>query len=172
MTANLLELGEGTVSRALAQGASAAESFLVSDRELTIEVANKEVEAMKVAESAGLGMRVLKEGRMGFAYTADLTPQGMDFVVAQALENAKLAAKDEFNVLPKPGGKYAKLDIYDPGIEKVPVEEKINLAKEIESYARAYDSRVTITERCAYQDASYRVAIFNSHGIREEYRGA
>ncbi len=170
--ANLRKLGEDTVARALKQGAAAAESFIVSDRELNIEVANQEVENMKVAESAGLCMRVFKEGRMGFAYTADLTPGGLEFVISQALENAKRATVDEFNILPKPARGYAKLDIFDPAIESTPVEDKINLAKEIEHYARQYDRRVTITERCAYQDSVYRVAIVNSHGINEEYQGA
>ncbi|WP_366922496.1 TldD/PmbA family protein [Metallumcola ferriviriculae] len=172
MAFDLLKLGDDTVSRALKLGASAAESFLVSDRELSIEVANQEVETMKVAESAGLGMRVFKDGRMGFAYTADLSKTGLDFVAAQAMENAKRSAVDEHNVLPEPVGNYTSLDLFDPEIDKTPVETKISLAKEIERQARQYDKRVTITERCAYQDSTYRVAIVNSHGISEEYKGA
>lgn len=172
MVMDLRKLGEETVDQALKQGAASAESFLVSDRELSIEVTNQEVENMKVAESAGLGMRVFKEGRMGFAYTADLTANGIGFVVQQALANAKYAAADEHNTLPGPASGYADLDIYDPAIESTSVEKKIELAREIERYARQYDKRVTITERCAYQDASYRVAVVNSHGVNEEYTGA
>lgn len=173
MFTELTKLGEETVQKAMKQGADEAESFIMFDKELTIEVADQEVENMKVAETRGLGMRVIKDGRMGFAYTADLTANGLDFVVKQALDNAKIAAQDEFNRLPQPGDdKYPQLDIYDPAIEQIPEEKKIQLAKDIERYAREYDRRVKITERCGYQDALYHVAIVNSNGINQEYRGA
>lgn len=172
MVQDLKKIGEETVSKAVKLGASEAESFLVSDQELSIEVTGQEVENMKVAESRGLGVRVIKDGKFGFAYTADLGGDALDFVVKQALDNADITAVDEFNRLPQPSAKYPQLDIYDQAIENAPIEKKIQLAKDIERYAKEYDNRIAITERCAYQDARYHVSIVNSHGISQEYRGA
>ena len=36
-------------------------------QELSIDVRNQEVETMKIADAMGVGLRVIKDGRMGFS---------------------------------------------------------------------------------------------------------
>lgn len=153
-------------------GASMSEAFLSRGKELTIEINDQQVETLKNAEEHGLGMRVIARGKMGFAYTSELSESSIIATVQQALKNAEKSAPDEHNLLPVPSKSYPQLDILDPRIAATPIEEKIALAKEIELTARSFDSRVKITENCAYQDAEYAISICNSLGVAKTFHGA
>lgn len=159
------------VEQAQAAGAQAAEAYLQEGEELQVEVRNGQVETLKRAGNRGVGLRVLQEGRLGFAYSADLAPEALADLVRRALECARYVPPDEWHRFPG-AAEYPQLELYDAEIGGRPVEEKIELARAVESEARAADPRVRITEACSYQDASYRVTLANSHGLLASYRGA
>ncbi|MGI6685056.1 MAG: TldD/PmbA family protein [Bacillota bacterium] len=169
---NLQKIGHKVLKIASSLGVSSAEVFLSKSRDLSIEVSNQQVETMKLAEEQGVSIRIFQNNKLGFVYSSDFTDSALDQMVSQAIANAKNTADDRFYILPsKPPEKYPELDLFDENIPRVPVEEKIALAKDIESRARKYDSRIKITERCAYSDSSYEVAVYNSLGVSGEYQG-
>lgn len=168
-----LDLARRVVEQARKAGADQAEAYYNSGRELTIEVMNQEVETMKMAEDRGLGLRVIQGGRLGFAFTSDLEQPALDRLVARALANSRQATPDEYNCLPRVTQQpYPQLDLFDPQIKEVSLEDKISLAKNLEMIGRNADDRVKITEKSAYQDADYLVAIVNSAGVEVSYQGA
>ena len=81
-------------------GAQDAETYITSSQELSIDVRNQEVETMKIADAMGVGLRVIKDGRMGFSFTSHLNPESMDTLVEQAKANSINTVKDEHNHLP------------------------------------------------------------------------
>lgn len=172
MATNYLDKAQRAVEMAQKLGAAMAEAYLTSGQQLSIEVANQQVEALKMAHEHGLGMRLIVDGKMGFSFGTDLKDESIEEVVRQALANAEKNHIDEYNVLPKPSSEYPQLELLDEAVIQTPIEDKIALAKEIELQARNYDPRVKITESCSYQDAQYTVTIFNSHGIAKSYQGA
>ena len=172
MAEGYLKKAQIAVELAQSKGADMSEAYISAGKELSIEVSNQQVEAMKMAKEHGLGMRVIVQGKMGFAYTSDIEEQSIQQLVEQAMANAEKTHSDEFNRVPKTNKSYPQLVLLDEKIIDVPIEEKIALAKEIEVQARAYDKRVKITESSTYQDAIYSVSIFNSQGVAESYRGA
>lgn len=166
-----LDLTKDLVLKGHKSGADLIEAYLINSKDLSINVSNTQVETMKVAEECGLGLRVFKEGRMGFAYSSDLAVPSLERMLEQALANAQKTTPDEGNTLAKPEGSYEKLDLFDPRIAEVSVEEKIELAKTIERSARERDPRVKITEHASYSESAYEVFIANSLGIEASYRG-
>ena len=166
------KIAQSVVGKGQQLGAAMVEAFFLNSKELTIEVANASVETMKLAEERGLGVRVMVNGQMGFAYSSDLSPQAIEETVRQALANSDKTARDEHNLLPSKVETYTQMDIYDPGIRQATVEEKIELAKTIEATARAADPRIKITETSAYTDAEYEVTIANSNGLLSSYQGS
>lgn len=149
-----------------------AEAYINGGESLSIEVRDQEVEALTTARDQGLGLRVIADRRVGFAYTTDFSPPALDLCVEQALANARLATPDEHNCLPDRYPAYPELDLFDPEITATPVEKKIELVREIERQARACDPRVQITESCAYNDSRYVVVLANSQGIATAYHAA
>ncbi|MBM7855471.1 PmbA protein [Desulfohalotomaculum tongense] len=172
MGENLLSAAESAIASAGKSGVSMAEAYIARSKELSIEVRSGEVETMKLAEDRGIGLRLIKDGRVGFAYSTELTVDGVNELVRQALANAGSAERDENICLPDPAARYPQLDLYDPDIKSAPVEEKIKLAVTMEQQARAYDSRVKIIESSSYQDGEAEIIIVNSKGIKAGYRGA
>ena len=172
MGSNFGELARQVVDKAQGLGADQSEAFLIMSKDLTIDVREGSVETLKLAEDRGLGVRVFKNGRVGFAYTSNLGNSAVDEIIRQALANSDKTSPDEFNFMPKPGGPYTPLNLFDPEIQKVSVEEKINIAKTLEKSAKGVDKRIAITERSSYFDAEYEVTLANSLGIASSYRGA
>jgi PmbA protein len=172
MAKEYLEKAEMAVELAQSQGANMSEVYVSTGKEVSIEISNQEVEAMKMAEEYGLGIRVIINGKIGFAYSTDFRESAIKDTVKQAINNAEKTHADEYNILPQKSKSYPKLDLIDQTILDTSIEDKIALAKEIENQARNFDKRIKITESTTYQDAVYNVAVFNSQGIAESYQGA
>ena len=167
-----LILAGNAVEKAKTAGADCAEAYVTSSRQLSIEVRNQGVETLKMADEAGIGIRVIKGGRVGFAFSSDISAGELTEIVEQAMANSIQAAYDEFNALPDASGEYVSIDLYDPEIETSPVEQKIEIARDIERSGKAYDSRVRITESCTYQDSIYSIAVANTSGLGASYQAS
>lgn len=154
------------------KGVKEAETFILDSNELTVEVAEKKVENLKSAREKGLGLRVIINNKQGFAYTSDLSKKAINKVIDKAIHNADEVEIDENWTMAHPFEKYPSIDIYDEKIFNVSLEEKIDKAKEIEEFAKSYDSRVKITEKAVYNDASYNVGLYNSLGLSCSYSGS
>ena len=166
-------LAQQVLAKSKEKGVSLAEVFLVDSEELTIQVARQQVENLKLAQESGLGLRVIIENRLGYAFTSDLTEGALNKVVEMALYNSRESVSDPNWELPAPPpGGYHEMVLYDEHIFETSIDEKIRLAQKIEEAARSFDSRVKITERTAYQDSRYQICIFNSLGLQAAYRGS
>lgn len=172
LTSKYLTIAESAVHRAKSGGAALAEAFLLSSKDLSIEIRNGEVETMKLAEDRGLGLRVINRGQVGFAFTTEFSASGIEQVVQQALANGANTEPDKFHTLPIITGAYPELELYDPTIRAASVEDKIKMAVEMENTAKAYDKKVKIIESSSYQDAEMEVSIVNSQGLQAHYQGA
>ena len=172
MTKQYMQIAKDAVQKATQSGAALAEAYLLSSKDLSIEIRDGAVETMKLAEDRGLGVRVINAGRVGFAFTTEFSASGVAQVVQQALANGSNTEPDEFYKLPQVSGEYPKLELYDPAIRAATVEHKIAMAVEMESTAKAYDKRVKIIESSAYQDAEMEVSIVNSQGLQAHYQGS
>lgn len=160
------------VEAALASGADAAEAYLSSGTSIEIDVREGEVDTIKSAAEKGVGLRVFRGRQVGFAYTTDLSAQGLKAVAQRAVANAALTAGEDYYRLPEVVPEYPQVDIFDPGLPEKQIEEKIGLAKQMEAAARTHDPRVTIVESSTYQDGIIEVGIVSSTGISAYYQGA
>lgn len=160
------------VQKALRMGAGMAEAYISSSKDLNIEVRNGAVETIKLAEDRGMGIRVMADGKTGFAFTTDLGDTAVEEAVRQALANASCAEPDPHRILPKPAPGYPEMDLYDPAIRAAAVENKIEMARTMENEARAFDNRIKIIESSTYQDGEAEVTLVNSHGLSLHYGGA
>ncbi len=172
MEKKLLTIGQDLTNKALKLGANGAEVYIMQSQDLSIEVSNGQIETLKNAETRGLGVRVIKDEGMGYAFSADFSQTALDHAVNQAVANAGIVEKDPFNKIPTEKYEYPKLDLYDPEISATPLEKKIDIAREIEKTAKETDKRITLTENCNYQDAIYSVTLVNSEGLNNYYEGS
>jgi PmbA protein len=166
------ELTAAIIEEAKRRKAEHAEAFFDREEELSVEVRGGEVENLKVARDAGLGIRVIQGNRMGYAYTTGLTRGDLTDALDAALANAQAAGEDHYYNLPQPAVSYPQMDLDDPHLDEVSLEEKIELARRLERSGRSFDPLVRLTEQVSYEEVRYEIAIANTEGVALTSRGS
>lgn len=160
------------LDKILAKDVDQAEVFLASEKTLKIDVLDREIEAIDQIDETGCGIRVIKDRKLGFAFTSDLDETILEETIDQAIQNAKNSERDKFLGLP---GRIVvqqegSIGLFDEKINKTSIEEKIKLALKIEAAAYKADKRVKKTEKVSYSDSESEVTIVNSNGVNAYYK--
>ena len=154
-----------------AEGTEQVEAYAEEHASTKVEAYRGEVEGLSFSESRGMGVRVIVDGRLGFAYAADPSLDEVRTTVARARENASLATPDEHNVLP-PIEPIEPMDgLFFDSMAALTTAEKVPVALEMERVATSADPRVTKTDAVQYGDTVGRVAVASTAGVRAEFRG-
>ncbi len=128
-----------------------------------------EVEGMTFAESRGVGVRLIADQRLGYAYAADPSLDEVASAVARARENAALAEPDEHQGLPEPEAFEAIPELFDAGSAAVSADEKVRRALDLEAYTVSRDPRVTKVDVVQVGDAVSRVHVASTTGVDATY---
>jgi PmbA protein len=168
---NYTELTEKLVKKCISLGADAAEVYLETGRNLSVQVLNSEIETIEEASSQGVGFRVFTGGRMGFSHCNDFSDRSLGDTISKAIAFAKLSTPDENNVLPSNKGITEVNDLYDAGIKTEPMDKKINMALGLEKLAMKYPG-ITKSSGAGYSEGESEVFIGNSNGILKNYKSS
>jgi PmbA protein len=152
-----------------AAGGEGVEAYAELTTETSVTAFHGEVERLTSASSSGVGVRVVRDGRLGYAYTADLSDQGLRECLAEARANLEVSSEDPGNVLPEAGEHEALEGIFDPRQATTSPERKVALALDLEARTRAADPKVTQVESARYGDVVGQLAIASSGGVRGSF---
>jgi PmbA protein len=148
----------------------AVEAYAEESRRTEAKALRGEVEGLQFSESRGVGVRVVRGSRLGYAWAADPDAEEVREIVRRARENATLAADDEHHVLPEPARWTPIPELFRDASAAVATEEKTRLALGLEARAISRDPRVTKIDEAQVGDAVSRVAIASTTGVEAEYR--
>ena len=167
---SLLDLAARIVDRA--QGAEGIEAFVTHEREFTVSAYEGEVENLSAAEPRGAGVRIVRDGHVGFAYTTDLTDEGLSEAVSQARSNSEHSTPDGSVGLAEAWGSPPEdVDgLFDETQPSHSPAEKIEFAIALEAATGKLDPRIRTVEEALYSDSDTEIAIATSNGIRGSYR--
>ena len=127
MTEALLAIADRVVERA--QPGEEVEAVVRSERNTDLRVHEGEIEQFAVAEIHGVGIRVIRDGRTGFAWTGSLDPELVDAALHEARDNATFAEPDEFAGLAAADRTVAAdVTLQRAGFDEVDPQRKIDLA--------------------------------------------
>jgi PmbA protein len=164
---------ESVVQRALdslrAAGA-AGEIFLREAQSGSIEIKEGAVENVIARGERGIGVRVLDQGRLGFAYTSDLTADGIRGCVDSARRMSAVTEPDADIALATRPLDDVDLDIYQAGVVDRALDERAAVALAVEEAARATDARVKQFRKTTYSDSEAATMIATTTGVRGAYR--
>ncbi len=171
-----LELAEFAVEQARKAGgdtAVAAEAYVNDTESIQVTVNGRAVEQMSAVKEAGIGVRVLRDGKLAFGSTNDLSRKAVGALVGDLVKKVVYHTADEFNVIPgkedgvpaagRPGGE--DLGAYDPEIAAVPVEDKIKTALRMEAAGLDSGPKIAGSMMAVYQDGTSFVYLANSNGF-------
>jgi PmbA protein len=168
MTADLLEIADRVV--ATAQPGEQVEAYVARDVSTDIRVHEGDIEHFVSSQSQGVGIRVIRDGRTGFAYAGTLNDDAVRDALAEARDNVSFGSPDEFAGLAEPDGVDTVAQrLWNDALADFPTDRKIELAKELERMALAADSRVKV-ESSDYSDVAAEAAVATSTGIRRSSR--
>ncbi len=164
----LQEIADRVVARAGA--GEQIEAFVARGGETEIRVYEGDVEHFLSAQSEGVGIRVIRDGRTGFAYAGTLDEAAVAEVLAEARDNVQFGTVDEFAGLAEPDGVPVTAQaLWNDDLAVFPTDEKIDLAKELEKLATGTDPRVRVDES-DYADAWAEAAVATTSGVRQSGR--
>jgi PmbA protein len=168
---NHIELTEKLVKKCISLGADASEVYLETNRNLSVQILNKEIETIKEASSQGVGFRVFTGGRMGFSHCNDFRDRSLEDAILRAINFAKLSTPDENNVLPDDEGITEVADLFDPGIKAEAIEKKIKMALDLEKLAMNTPG-ITKSSGAGYGEGESEIFVGNSNGILKSYKSS
>jgi PmbA protein len=168
-TDDLLTIGDRVVQ--FARPGEQVEAVVVHGRDTEIRVYEGEIESLSSAESQGVGIRVIVDGKQGFAYAGTFDDTVLAETLADARDNASFGTFDEHQGLAEPDGvPIPDLDLYREDLASFPTDRKIDLALELERAVRASDPRIAGIEQAEYFDTLFNGAIVTTTGIRNAGR--
>ncbi|WP_022798437.1 TldD/PmbA family protein [Thermus islandicus] len=142
-----------------------AELLFQEERELSLRAREGRLEEIKEARQRGLGLRVEAEGKVGYAYTEELSQEALDWALEEARENALLSGKAGALPQGKPLGSH---DLLGEGLS-APLERKKAAALALERAVRE-DPRVKSVLMGGYLEREMRVGLESTQGASGSFR--
>lgn len=168
MSNELQELADRVVAQA--RPGEQVEAYVSRGSETEIRVYEGEVEHFVSAQAEGIGIRVIRDGRTGFAYAGTLDAGAIAEVLAEARDNVTFGTRDEWAGLAEPDGvDVVPQELWNEALAAYRTDDKIALAKELERLTLATDARVRVDDS-NYADVAVESAVASTTGIRRNGR--
>lgn len=152
---------------AMAAPGEQLEAVVAWSRDTEVRAYDGQVEHFVAAESAGVGIRVIRDGRQGISWAGVLDEAALAECLAEARDNAQFSTPDPNAGLAEPDGvEPVSLHLFDERLEATDTERKIAAAIELERLVLAGDARMKAVESADYADALSVSAIATTTGIR------
>ena len=165
MQDELYAIADRLVARA--QPGEQVEVVVAHSKDTEVRVYEGEIESLSVAESQGVGVRVVADQRQGFASAGTFDSTALDEMLDEARDNARFAEPDEHLGLAEPDGvAVADLDLWSDALAATDTDAKIELALALERATKAGDARIIGLESAEYADSMGTSVVVTTTGVR------
>lgn len=153
-----------------------AEIYISRGRERGVEMRDGRLETLQESCDEGLGLRVLRAGRGGFAFAAGLNAENLGEVLRQALAQLPHLPADRHRAFPSPSDCHLKADpaalqLKDSSIMRKTLEEQLPKLREMEKVALQTNSLVRRAVHLGYGEDESDMVIVNTLGVRAAESG-
>ncbi len=146
------------------------EVFLRDGQSTSVEVRDGAVENAITRGERGIGVRVLRGGHVGFAYTSDLSTAGIEECVTSARDIASVTEPDPDVSIATKKVDSPDLELYETGIDDRSVAQRTVVALAVELAAKAVDKRISGFRKTTYSDGSLATIVATTADVRGSYR--
>jgi PmbA protein len=144
--------------------AEAAEVFMVSSEETPVQFEANRLKRIQGKQNTSVALRIIKEGRVGYAVTTDLSDTRR--LVANAAETAPLGVQARFGLPPKTS--YPQTKVFDSYIDSISIENMIELGEELIALVTKHTRDIICEAMVAKDIISLR--LMNSSGGEASYK--
>lgn len=163
MSNEYYDLAQKILAQAHTLGSDETEIYLEKSDSLSLKVRNGEIIETNSAQSMGFGIRVIKNNRQGYAYTADFTTEALKNTLKKALYYTAYNDPDPYLCLPEKQ-QYQKFNTYDENVRGSDFAQKVYLACQSEDAVLA-QKNIKAVEHAGYQESVAQIWLYNSHGL-------
>ena len=156
---------QALLDEAKKQGIEAAEIYLSSGDSFRAMCVKGEIANYTVHATRGLSLRGLYKGKMGYAATEAFDEEAVAQLVRAVKESAELTEDDDVQEIYEGDKEYPQIDNYNPALDEVPEQKKLQLIQDIEKKALALDGRITALNYNMISTSSGTTRIVNSYGL-------
>jgi PmbA protein len=142
----------------------AAEVFEVAAEETSVQFETNRLKHIQSKQSTGIALRIIREGRLGYATTTEL--DDVKNLIDNAVETARFGMPAKFEL--PPATSYPRIDIFDPAVEATPLEEMNKLGQELIELITKHTPEI-LCEAGVSKD-TISVKLLNSNGGQAEYK--
>lgn len=144
--------------------AEEAEVFKVSSEETQVRFEADRLKGIQSKQGNSKALRITRKGRIGYATTTKLGDSKHLVDMAEETAHFGMLARYEFPRL----SSYPQIDVYDPEVESVSIEDMIKLGEGLIAKVKAHTPDIVCEAGVTRSAVSVR--IINSRGGRAEYR--
>jgi PmbA protein len=144
-----------------------ADLILSSGKSLKMSAQKGAISTYNVSSTQIMGLRLIKDSKVGLAYTESLDEESLRFMVSQALQNAETSEPNPHERILDLSG--TLVDELRAATEEVSIAEKTQLALELEGAVRKLDPRVTSVPYNSYSEQDYRSHYLSTSGRHTSY---
>ena len=128
---------EGIISKALDAGAEACDLILANGNSFSVSVQQGNIDKYKVSSSQIMGIRTIKEGKVGISYSEIINDDAASRMISQALENSRFSSVDSYQTIThKRSSDYIEDSNKIYREDNTETQDKINLALHLEKEPR------------------------------------
>ncbi len=167
------ELAQALLKKAKARGATEGDIMIVEGDSFSVRVRLGQIDKLEHAQEHQLGIRLFFGKRSAVTSTSDLSPASLDRLIEDTCTLAQSTAEDRVSGLPVVEHcvkSVPDLDLWDSQSPSLSMDEKIELAKRVESVALNYDPRITNSEGGSFDHYAARILYANSHAVMGQYQ--
>ena len=144
-----------------------ADLILSTSKSLKMSAQKGEINEYKVSSSQMLGVRVIKDGRIGISYTESFDPESLNLLVKQAFDNASNSEPNDKEAILKFSGHLSDVANYPE--KEVDIALKTQKALELESKVKNLEPRTVAVPYNSYSENEFESYYLNSNGRSTAY---
>lgn len=147
------------------EGFEEVEAFYNQNTQLELGVFESALDRFSKSSIKGIGIRGIKSGKTGFAYTENIDKDSVKETVEAAFENMlNISSKDETE-FSRPGGTYTTVLLDNSSFGSVSIKEKIKKLFDAEKYALSLSDRIHKISHLIYGETESYDMLTNSYSL-------
>ncbi len=156
---------EALFMKGKAKGFHEQEVYYLKNKNTEISVYQGQIDKFNISEDGGLSYRGMVDGKLGYAYTEIMDDEAIDMLVDEAFANARIIEAEDEVFLHDGSGNYSKVDNFNPELDLVPIEKKIQFMLDLEQSILKADDRVKTLSQNSYDEVESIRRIKNTKGL-------
>ena len=152
-------------SDAKERGFADCELFYTANKNFSVRIFKGEIAEYKNSNTLGVGFRGTYDNQMGYSYSEHLDESVINKLLDEAIANASVVEEPDVEKLYEGDKEYPEVNTFNPALDDVTAEEKINKAIELDKYVTNADPRIKMADYCTVATSESESAIANSYGL-------